>query len=172
MEQYFEPFEVLVGVFDGKDRAKQILKEIRQIARKQKARIENSALISKDMDGRVVFHEMEDVGKARGAVFGAIAGGIFGLVGGPLGAALGAAAGAAAGGVAAGKLDMGFEEKTLQELQSGMKSDTSAVLLVVERHWGDVWINQMAAAGARTFRQMLTTEIARRLRDENTTRSD
>lgn len=167
MDQYFEPFEVLVGVFDGKEQAKPVLKEIRQQAKGQKGRIENSALILKDGDGKVTFHEMEDVGAGRGAIFGAIAGGIFGLVGGPLGAALGAAAGAAAGGVAASRLDMGFEEKTLRELQSGMKVDSSAMLLVVERPLGDMASNSMAAAGGRVFRQMLTTEIARLLREDD-----
>jgi uncharacterized membrane protein len=167
MDQYFEPFEVLVGIFDGKDKAKAALKEIKHQARVKKARLENSAVISKSEDGKVAFHEMEDVGTRRGAIFGAIAGGIFGLVGGPLGAAIGAVAGAAAGGVAAGKLDMGFEEKTLQELQTALGKDSSAVLLVVERQWADEMVQSLEARGARIFRQVLTTEIARILRDEN-----
>ena len=171
MDTYFEPFEVLVGVFDGKDRGKTVLKEIKKEARQQKVRIENSAVITKSDDGKVTFHEMEDVGASRGAIFGAIAGGIFGLVGGPLGAAVGAAAGAAAGGVAAGKLDMGFDDNNLKELQKGMSLDSSAIMLVIERRSGDSMAQLLEAEGARIFRQMLAVDIARKLIEENSTQS-
>lgn len=165
LEKY-EPFVMVVAIFDQVENAKNTLAEIRKAAKQGDFQLENSVFLIKTADGKVKFHEDEDVSSKEGAIFGAIVGGVIGLLGGPVGVALGAAAGAATGGVAAGKLDMGFNDENLRNLSTAMKPGSSALLVVFDRSGSDEIDEIVTRNSAKVFRQMLTAEVADALRNE------
>jgi len=123
----------------------------------------NAAVMVKDEKGKVKLKETQDVDSRRGAVFGAIAGGLIGLLGGPAGVIVGAAAGAATGGVAAGRIDMGFPNDTLKELQGALTPGSSAILALIQHEWVDRVVEEMEKLGASLFREALKDEIAAQL---------
>ncbi len=85
------------------------------------------------------------------------------MIGGPAGVVVGAAAGAATGGVAAKKIDMGFPDETLRELQASLKPGSSAVIALIRHKWVDRVIAELENFGAKLFRQTLTDEISAQL---------
>ena len=96
-------------------------------------------------------------------MFGAIAGGLIGLLGGPVGVIIGAAAGAATGGIAASKIDMGFPDDTLKELDDGLTPGSSAILALIQHQWVDTVVSKLEKTGAKLFRQALKEELAAQL---------
>src|SRR5690242_7711551 len=112
------PLELIISVFEGKDQAKQALKEVRRATDDGAFKIKDAAVIVKDENGHVHSDDKEDVSAGEGALFGAVTGALIGLFGGPVGVVAGAVAGAATGGVTAALVDMGFNDDQLKELQA------------------------------------------------------
>jgi len=123
----------------------------------------NAAVMTKDEKGKVTLKETQDVDAKHGALFGAVAGGLIGLLGGPAGVIVGAAAGAATGGVAANKIDMGFPDDTLKELQGTLTPGSSAILALIQHEWVDRVVEELDKFGASLFRQALKEELAAQL---------
>jgi uncharacterized membrane protein len=159
------PIELLIIPFEGEDRAGQVLKEMRGLARKGAITVLNAAVLVKDAEGKATLYETEDVDAKRGALFGAAVGALIGLLGGPAGAIVGAAAGAATGGAAAGRIDMGFPDDQLKGLQARMMPGTSAVVALVEHRWVDAFRQAVAerVAGAELIEIPLDEEIIRKV---------
>ena len=154
------PVELIVAAFNDEDKAKQALEILKELEKEQIIMLVNAAVMVKDEKGKVKLKETQDVDSKRGAVFGAIAGGLIGLLGGPAGVIVGATAGAATGGVAAGKIDMGFPDDTLKELQEALTPGSSAILALIQHEWVDRVVEEMEKFGASLFREALKEEIA------------
>ncbi len=152
--------ELVVVVFDGPEKAAESLKFLKKIKRRGSiAAIRNSAVLVKDKDGQVSLKEAEDVDKKQGTIFGAVTGGLIGLLAGPVGAVVGAAAGAATGRVAADKIDMGFSNEYLEEMQDSLQPGTSAIIALVEHQWRSSVTEALEDLGGKLFRQALPDEI-------------
>ncbi len=160
------PVELIVAAFNDEHQAAEALKTLKAQEKEGLIRLVNAAVMVKDAKGRVSVRETQDVDAKHGAAFGAIVGGLVGLLGGPAGVIVGAAAGAATGGVAANKIDMGFADATLKELQSTLKPGSSAILALIQHEWVDRVVEEMEKFGAALFRQALKEEIAAQLEQE------
>ena len=97
--------------------------------------------------------------KGSGAVFGAITGGLVGLLGGPAGVIIGAAAGAATGRTAARRIDLGFPDEYLQKLQAGLQTDSSALVVLLEKEQTSKMAQAAASFGGQFMQQELTQDI-------------
>ncbi len=159
------PVELVIAAFNEEDKADTVLETLKDFQRQEMISVVNAAVMKKDMDGKITLKETQDVDSKRGALFGAIAGGIVGLLGGPVGVVVGAAAGAATGGVAAHKMDMGFPDDTLQELQEALKPGSSAILALIEHEWVERLTQELEKLGAALFKQVLKDEITTQLDD-------
>ena len=160
------PVELVVAAFNETDKASEALKTLKSLQKDGVIKLVNAAVMSRDEKGKVKVHETQDVGAGHGAIFGAIVGGLVGLLGGPAGAIVGAAAGAATGGVAADRIDMGFPNKTLNEIKETLKPGSSAILALIQHQWVDRVVAEMENFGAALYRQALKEEIAAQLENE------
>ena len=159
------PVELIVAAFNDEGKAKQSLESLKKLEKEDVIMLVNAAVMVKDEEGKVSLKETQDVDSKRGAVFGAIAGGLIGLLGGPAGVLVGAAAGAATGGVAAGKIDMGFPDDTLKELQEALTPGSSAIVALIQHEWVDRAVAELEKEGAALFREALKDEIAEQLEE-------
>lgn len=157
------PVELIVAAFNEKNKAEEVLKTLKQLEKEEIIFLVNAAVMTKDDKGKVSLKETQDVGAGKGALFGAIAGGLIGLIGGPVGVVVGAAAGAATGGVAANKIDMGFPDDTLKELQETLTTGSSAIVALIQHEWVDRVVEELEKFDASLFRQALKDEITAQL---------
>jgi uncharacterized membrane protein len=159
------PVELIVAAFTDEAKAKQALEILKKLEKEDVIMLVNAAVMTKDEDGKVKLKETQDIDSKRGAVFGAIAGGLIGLLGGPAGVIVGAAAGAATGGVAASRIDMGFPDDTLKDIQEALTPGSSAILALIQHEWVDRVVEEMEKYGASLFREALKEEIVAQLED-------
>ena len=121
--------------------------------------VQNAAKILKDKDGKARISEIDDVGTTKGALFGALTGGLIGLLGGPVGVVMGAAAGAATGGIAARRIDMGFPEEFLEELDRHLCPGSAAIVAVVRREWLDDVMKTLSGFPGKMLHLELTEDV-------------
>ena len=152
------PIELLVAAFDGETAAETALKQLKDMQKDGVVSIVNAAVLVKTASGHAHIKETEDVRAPAGAVFGAIVGGLVGLIGGPAGVIVGAAAGAAAGGVAAHKIDMGFTNSNLEQMQALLPPGSSAIIAMVSLDWVERVSQALEALKARLVRQSLNDD--------------
>jgi uncharacterized membrane protein len=163
MAEMIGPIELIVAAFSDEEKAGVVLKDLKALEKDGVILLVNAAVMVKDDKGKISVKETEDITGGKGALFGAIAGGLIGLLGGPVGVIIGAAAGAATGGVAANKIDMGFPDDMLKELESSLSPGTSAILALIQHQWVDAVVEELEKAGAKLFRQAIKEELASQL---------
>jgi len=168
MAEMIGPIELIVAAFSGESKATAVLKDLKKLEKDGVILLVNAAVMVKNEKGKVSIKETEDVTGGKGALFGAIAGGLIGLLGGPVGVIIGAAAGAATGGIAASKIDMGFPDDTLKELDDSLTPGSSAILALIQHQWVDAVVSELEKAGAKLFRQALKDELAAQLVEDET----
>ena len=171
MDAMETPVSLLVYAYNEQDKADQVLKALKELDKTGIIAVLNAAVLVMDKDGKVKLTETEDVDAKRGALFGAIAGGLIGLLGGPAGVIVGAAAGAATGGVAAHRIDMGFSDEYLKEVQESLKPGSSAIIALVEHEWVEKVIQELEEFEGQLFRQALKADIAAQLAASNSAES-
>ena len=132
--------------FDGKDTAKQTLKDAKSAGALDGYDIVAQCLVDQDEKGKVHIHEPGH--GAWGAVIGGAIGGALGLIGGPAGVLALAASGAAIGGVA-GHLDRVVPKEDLEEIGEALTPDTSAVLLLLEDTYTEDAVDSMSGYNAQ-----------------------
>jgi uncharacterized membrane protein/sporulation protein YlmC with PRC-barrel domain len=157
--------ELVVVVFDNPDGAKEALKFLKQQKREKKiVALRNAAVLVRDEQGQTSLSEMQDVDPKHGAIFGAITGGLMGLVAGPVGAIVGAAAGAATGRATAKRVDMGFSNEYLRDVQDKLQPGSSALVALVEHEWAGSMVEALDHfVGGQIFRQALPDEMVAEL---------
>ena len=152
------PIELLVAAFDGEQAAETALKQLKEMQKDGVVGIVNAAVLVKTASGHAHIRETEDVRAPAGAVFGAIVGGLVGLIGGPAGVIVGAAAGAAAGGVAAHKIDMGFTNSNLEQMEALLPPGSSAIIAMVSLDWIERVSQALETLNARLVRQSINED--------------
>jgi uncharacterized membrane protein len=153
------PIELLVAAFDGENAAETALKALKEMQTDGVVSIVNAAVLVKTKSGHAHIKETGDVRAPAGAVFGAIVGGLVGLLGGPVGVIVGAAAGAATGGVAAHQIDMGFSNKTLEDIDALLPPGSSAIIAMVTLDWVEKVSQALEQLEARLVRQTLNDDV-------------
>ncbi len=154
------PVSMLVYAYNEEGKADKVLKALKELDKRGIFTVLNAAVLARGKDGKTSLKETEDVDARRGAVFGAVTGALVGLLGGPVGMVVGAAAGAAAGGVAAHKIDMGFSDEYLKDIQESLKPGTSALIALVEHEWVEKVVQELEEYEGQLFRQALKDDIA------------
>jgi len=160
------PVELVVAAFNGEERAGEVLKTMKQLQKEGTIFLVNAAVLIKKADGAVSMQETEDISGKQGALFGAVSGALMGLLAGPGGAIVGAIAGAATGGAAASKIDMGFSDVMLKELQDGLEPGSSAVVALIQHAWVDRVLAELDKLDAKLFHQALKSEIVAQLAED------
>ena len=110
--------QFLAITFDGADDAEGALKSIRALEHAGKVGLEDTAVVRKDADGKVTFHNEASSGTETGAAVGAVLGGLLFFVF-PVGIAVGAVTGGLVGRAAAPGLDGAFVKDVGADLPPG-----------------------------------------------------
>jgi uncharacterized membrane protein len=117
--------QFLAVTFTGADDAEAALKSIRSVEHAGKLGLEDTAVVRKDAEGKVTFHNEMSTGTETGAVIGAVLGGLLFVVF-PVGAIVG---GAVAGGLIGRATAPGIDGKFVKEVGEGLPPGGSALFL-------------------------------------------
>jgi len=120
--------DFLAVTFDGADDAASALRSIRAIEGADKIKLEDTAVVRKDADGKVTIHNEASSGTETGAVVGAILGGLV-LVVFPVAGIVG---GAVAGGLIGRAAAPGIDGKFVKEVGDDLKPGGSALFLQIK----------------------------------------
>ncbi len=163
-----ETYELLLITFSGEKIASSVLKDLTQEQKEGRLRLFNAATIARNRKGKVHLQEIGDLDTKHGSIFGAVIGGVVGLLGGPIGAVVGAAAGAVTGGLVSGKIDLGFSNQFLHEIEENLKPGSSALVVLVEKQWIDELLPVLELYQGMVLRHVVQEEIAQRLVNSQT----
>lgn len=158
-----EDVELMVWSFSGAGTAEKGLDVLRKLDKQKDLKLHNTALVTKDRDGKTSLKEAKDMETGRGALMGAIAGGVIGLLGGPVGVVVGAAAGAATGGAAAHWIDMGFANDDLRALRDSLQPDSSALVVLIASEDAAHVTEELDKMGGERVQQTLTDEMVNQI---------
>ena len=127
---YPTDYNVVAFVFDSKDLAEGIAKDVESNFLLDKYHIVAKSVVTKDENGEVHFHGPSGHG-TQGAGAGFVAGGALGLLGGPVGLLAFSVGGAVIGGIA-GHFHTGqsLHQEDLQEFGEALQPDNSAYLVL------------------------------------------
>jgi uncharacterized membrane protein len=120
--------DLVVITFDNPDEAVKVRETLRSVQHGDYLRLDDSAVVVKDEEGKVhVKNEMD-----RGVKIGAVGGGLLGLllagVFFPIGGLL---VGAVAGGLIGKSVDLGVDQKFVKEVSEDLQPGTSAIFFIV-----------------------------------------
>ena len=170
-----EKVELILKVFPYLEQAQGLLNLIRDQKADRNLRLVDLAVLERSQDGETRIIETREIKAGKGALLGTLAGGLLGLFAGPVGGLLGAAAGAAAGGILAYRLDFGFSDQFLKEINLVLQPDTSAILILVENPWVERLLDVMEPFPGKTFRHAVRSQLIEQLKktfDESTNQPD
>lgn len=156
------PVELIVAAFQDEGGAEQALQELKAAKKEGLIRIDNAAILKKDVNGKVHIKEAKDMGGGKGAVIGGAIGGVIGLIAGPA-AIVTAGIGAAIGGFAAKLSDGGFRDDRLDQIAASLKPGSSAIVAVIEHEWVDEMEQIMREQGADAMTTAISADIAKQL---------
>lgn len=159
-----EKVELILKVFPQTEQAQVLLKLLKEKEDERKLRFVDLAVLECSQEGETRVIETREIKAAKGALLGTLAGGLLGLFAGPAGALLGAAAGAAAGGIAAYRLDFGFSDQFLKEINQALQPGTSAILILVENPWVDRLMDVVEPVPGKTFRKAVRSQLIEQLK--------
>ena len=158
--------ELVAVTFDEADKADEARRILKDLGDQGAIELRNMAVLVKEQDGETTLKETADVDAKQGALFGAVVGGVIGLLGGPAGVVLGAEAGAATGRVTADKIDRGFSDEYLEQIQGALQPGSSALVTLVEGALIDKVAEALADLNGQLVRQQLTDEIVEQLMEQ------
>jgi uncharacterized membrane protein/sporulation protein YlmC with PRC-barrel domain len=151
--------ELVAKVFDDPEQASEALKFVEDLHRRKTIRILNAAVLVKDEDGATSLKDTRDIDPKKGRLLGAVTGGLIGLLAGPGGAIIGALAGAGTGGAAAKRIDMGFSDEFLANLQKYLQPGSSALIVLVEHEMAAQLSDALAGEEGVIVQQTLTDRL-------------
>ena len=162
-EEDAKSVELVARVFDNTEKAAEALEFVEDLQRRRVIKVLNAAVLVREEDGTTTMRDVKEMEPKRAGLIGAVTGGLIGLVGGPVGMVVGALAGAGVGGLAAKKIDAGFSDKFLAELQDHLQPDSSALVLLAEHEWIHSMAESMDDLGGVVLQQTITDELAAEL---------
>jgi len=151
-------YNILAFTFDGKDDAKEAVKQIKKSDALDGQMIVAEVVVEQDEKGKVHVHEPGH--GTAGTVVGALAGGLLGLIGGPAGLLAWAVGGAVVGGVAGKYLGRPFSKGDLEEIGEAMEPNSSAFLLLVEDINSERVIDDMKDVNANVITLTVGDELS------------
>ena len=122
-----EMAEFLAVTFDGTDDGEAALHSVRVLEKEGRIKLEDTAVVRKDAEGKVTFHNEMASGTETGIAVGALLGGLLFAVF-PVGAIV---AGAAAGGLIGRAAAPGIDDKFVKEVGADLPPGGSALFLQI-----------------------------------------
>jgi uncharacterized membrane protein len=148
--------ELMVWVFTGENLAEQALDTAQNLNKRYKLELLNATVLKKDAKGEIHVHEQKKIPSKKKVALGIALGGLAGLVIGPVALVAGALAGGAAGKKAVKKVEVGFSEEKLRNLNDSLASGGSALVLVVEHRWFNTLQVELADSGGQFIHERLS----------------
>ncbi len=142
------PYVVVLAVFDDDQAGVQAYKDLRKAEKDKKIDLENSVVVSKDEEGKILINE-EAEKIAGGVGKGALVGGALGLLAGPPGVIALGAIGAALGGLTAKLDDVGFDDTRLKKLGERLEPDKAAIVAVTEGKYAEKLVAELENRAAQ-----------------------
>jgi len=122
---------VVILTFDEMEKAGQVLASVHKLEEEHLLNLKDSAVVVKDENGDMKAHEAARFSTSRGLATGGALGFMLGAaLGGPVGGIL---VGAAAGAWAAKKVDLGINNKRIEEVAADMPHSSSALFLQITK---------------------------------------
>jgi len=151
-------YNILAFTFDGKDTAKETLKQIKSSGVLDDQYIVAQAIVEQDAKGKVHIHEPGHGGV--GAVLGGTAGGLLSLIGGPVGFLAWTIGGAVIGGVAGKYLGRPIKKGDLKEIGEAMSPDSSGFLLLLEDVYSEAVVDSLSDYDANVVTLTVGDELS------------
>lgn len=150
---------LVVITFEGENEAGEVLATIRRLEKQGVIKLKDTAVVSKDPDGKV--HVKNELSSATeiGATTGAVLGGMLTFLFPPVGIAIGGASGAAIGALLGQGVDGGFVKEVSQNLAPG----GSALFLLINYGHASA-IDALKPFKGTVYQTTLPTDLEDRLR--------
>lgn len=158
-----EQIELVTRVFDDPDKAAGALEFVEDLRRRKVLKVLNAAVLVKDKDGKFSVDDVKEFDPKKGRIWGAVTGGLVGLLAGPAGVVVGALAGLGLGGLAGSKIDAGFSNDFLENLNQYLQPGSSALILLMEHHWVQSAAQSMDDLGGMVLQETLTDRLVKDL---------
>ena len=152
---------LVVITFDNPDEAGRLRETLRSAQRQDLVRLDDSAVVVKDQEGKIhVKNEMD-----RGVKIGAVGGGLLGLlIGGLFFPLAGLLVGAVAGGLVGASLDLGIAGQFVKHVSEELQPGTSALFFIVREANPDVAVAALKPYTGRIYHTSFPPEAEHQLR--------
>ena len=153
--------DLIVITFDNVDEAAKVRESLRSIEREGLLRLDDSAIVVRDEEGKVHVKDELDRGVKVGAVGGGLLGLFIGFIFFPLGAiVLGVLGGALIG----SSTDIGISKKFIKEVTASLEPGTSALFFVVRDGNPNAIVGVLRPYKGEIYQDTLTSEDEETLR--------
>jgi uncharacterized membrane protein len=156
-------YHVVMVAFAGVDTAARVLDRLKVDCAFDDCEIEGAALISRDPDGRIHYHEKGSAG--IGAAFGTAAAGLVGLITGPILLPVLLATGAVAGGVAGHFAGQVLPADDLRKVAESLTPGSSAYIAIVDSAHAPAFVAAFGEEGEVVVDAPVETEISSAVRE-------
>ena len=165
MTAFEAPTNLIVTAYNEKNKAKEVLKTLKEMQRAGIISIINAAVMVKNEKGKVSISETGDTDARGGAVIGGITAGLIALFNpiGALGLIAMAAGGAGVGAVITHFIDLGFPQEDLKDLSESLTPGSSAIIALVEQTWVEQVCEELEKFQGKLYRRAIKADIATQL---------
>ena len=146
--------DIIAATFDGTDEAEAALRTIRSLEQADKVKPSDTAVVRKDVDGKVTIHNEAGSGTEVGVAVGALLGGILFTVF-PL---AGIAAGAVAGGLIGRSAAPGIDGTWVKQVGDDLPPGGSALFLQIRGGEQGLILGGLRQHNGRVFQTSLPDE--------------
>jgi uncharacterized membrane protein len=153
--------DLIVITFDNVDEAAKVRESLRSIEREGLLRLDDSAIIVREEDGKVHVKDELDRGVKVGAVGGGLLGLFIGFMFFPLGAIV---LGILGGGLIGASTDIGISKKFIKEVTESLEPGTSAIFFVVRDGNPNAIVGVLRPYKGEIYQDTLTSEDEETLR--------
>lgn len=154
---------LIVTTYPEMDEAERVREDISSGEHKGYISLDDSAVIVKDMDGKVHVKNQMDRGVKVGATTGGALGLLLGLVFFPVGGLL---LGAAAGGLIGKLFDMGIDKKFVKDVSEELTPGSSALFIIIRNAEPSYAMGVLEKYKGKLYQTNLPSEAEEELRKE------
>jgi uncharacterized membrane protein len=151
--------DFLAITFDGADEGEAALRSIRALEHEGRIKLEDTAIVRKDADGKVTFHNEMASGTETGITVGAVLGGLLFVVF-PVAGIVG---GAVAGGLVGRAAAPGIDDKFVKEVGEDLPPGGSALFLQIRGGDAGLLVGALREHHGRVRQTSLPDEIEQAL---------
>jgi uncharacterized membrane protein len=152
------PSRLLAIELDDGLRAQEALLASLRLHQREAIRIEDAAIVAKDVAGRIRIHQTRDIGPGQGAIAGTWVGMLAGLL--FMAPLVGAVLGAAIGGMWAKLRDIGISDREMKQMGEDLPVGSAALFLLFEPLAPTTLVREMHRFNGRVLRSTLPDDLS------------